>query len=124
MAGFDAFCVLLERDGEQQIVYKHSITTTVPAYPVDLREDGDAPAPPPPVEKVSQAPADRRTQGPPPVALELGPQAGVNFGTDTSAATSSNTTFTGISHATASGLTPTMLLSSRGPSSSSTIATT
>jgi len=54
VAGFDAFCVLLERDGEQQIVYKHSITTTVPAYPVDLREDGDAPAPAPPVEKVSR----------------------------------------------------------------------
>ena len=56
VAGFDAFCVLLERDGEQQIVYKHSITTTVPAYPVDLREDGDAPAPPPPVEKAARPP--------------------------------------------------------------------
>jgi host factor-I protein len=56
VAGFDAFCVLLERDGEQQIVYKHSITTTVPAYPVDLREDGDAPAPAPAVEKVSSRP--------------------------------------------------------------------
>ncbi len=55
VAGFDAFCVLLERDGEQQIVYKHSITTTVPAYPVDLREDNDAPAPPPPpVERVAK----------------------------------------------------------------------
>jgi host factor-I protein len=54
VAGFDAFCVLLERDGEQQIVYKHSITTTVPAYPVDLREDGDGPPPPPPVEKVAR----------------------------------------------------------------------
>jgi host factor-I protein len=48
VAGFDAFCVLLEREGEQQIVYKHSITTTVPAYPVDLRDDSDSPAPPPP----------------------------------------------------------------------------
>jgi host factor-I protein len=48
VAGFDAFCVLLERDGEQQIIYKHSITTTVPAYPVDLREDPDSPPPPPP----------------------------------------------------------------------------
>ena len=56
VAGYDAFCVLLERDGEQQIVYKHSITTTVPAYPVDLREDGDGPAPPPPVEKVTRPP--------------------------------------------------------------------
>ena len=55
VAGYDAFCVLLERDGEQQIVYKHSITTTVPAYPVDLREDGDAPAPPaPPVAKIAK----------------------------------------------------------------------
>jgi host factor-I protein len=52
VAGFDAFCVLLERDGEQQIVYKHSITTTVPAYPVDLRDDSDPP--PPPVEKVAR----------------------------------------------------------------------
>jgi host factor-I protein len=43
VAGFDAFCVLLEREGEQQIVYKHSITTTVPAYAVDLRDDPDAP---------------------------------------------------------------------------------
>jgi hypothetical protein len=53
VAGFDAFCVLLERDGEQQIVYKHSITTTVPAYPLDLREDPDTapPVPPPPPER-------------------------------------------------------------------------
>lgn len=56
IAGFDAFCVLLERDGEQQVVYKHSITTTVPAYPVDLRDDSGTPAPaaPPPVEKVAK----------------------------------------------------------------------
>ncbi len=55
VAGFDAFCVLLEREGEQQIVYKQSITTTVPAYPVDLREDPDSPAPPPP-ERVVERP--------------------------------------------------------------------
>jgi host factor-I protein len=61
VAGFDAFCVLLERDGEQQIVYKHSITTTVPAYPVDLRDDSDTPAAPPP-------PAPRMTR--PPVIVE------------------------------------------------------
>ncbi len=48
IAGFDAFCVLLDREGEQQIIYKHSITTTVPAYPIDLRDDPDAPPPPPP----------------------------------------------------------------------------
>src|SRR5262245_21991428 len=54
VAGFDAFCLLLERDGEQQIVYKHSITTTVPAYPVDLREDPDSPPPAPPVSRVER----------------------------------------------------------------------
>jgi host factor-I protein len=54
VVGYDAFCVLLERDGEQQIIYKHSITTTVPVYPVDLREDGDAPPAPPPVPKATR----------------------------------------------------------------------
>jgi len=38
IAGFDAFCIMLERDGQQQIVYKHSITTTLPAYAVDLQD--------------------------------------------------------------------------------------
>jgi host factor-I protein len=57
VAGYDAFCVLLERDGEQQIVYKHSITTTVPAYPVDLREEPDSATPPPPFpDKVPERP--------------------------------------------------------------------
>lgn len=48
VAGFDAFCVLLQQGQEQQIVYKHSITTAVPAYAVDLREDPDSAPPPPP----------------------------------------------------------------------------
>ena len=65
VAGFDAFCVLLERDGEQQIVYKHSITTTVPAYPVDLRDDPDSPAPPPPPRSTARF---ERTR--PPVIVE------------------------------------------------------
>jgi len=39
VADFDAFCVLLERDGQSQIVYKHAISTALPAYAVDLRED-------------------------------------------------------------------------------------
>jgi host factor-I protein len=53
IAGFDAFCVMLEREGAQQIVYKHSITTTVPAFPVDLRDDTDTPAPPRPLAMAS-----------------------------------------------------------------------
>jgi host factor-I protein len=38
VAGFDAFCVLLDCDGHQQIVYKHAITTTSPAHAVDLQD--------------------------------------------------------------------------------------
>lgn len=44
VADFDAFCVLLEHEGTRQIVYKHSITTTVPAHPVDLRDESDTPS--------------------------------------------------------------------------------
>jgi host factor-I protein len=38
VAGFDAFCVLLESDGHRQIVYKHAITTTSPTVAVDLQD--------------------------------------------------------------------------------------
>src|SRR5262245_14920104 len=38
VAGFDAFCVLLDCDGHQQVVYKHAITTTSPAHAVDLQD--------------------------------------------------------------------------------------
>jgi host factor-I protein len=46
VAGFDAFCVLLDCDGHQQIVYKHAITTTSPGHAVDLQDKSPA------VEKV------------------------------------------------------------------------
>lgn len=36
--GFDTFVVLL-RDVNDQLVYKHAISTIVPEYPVDLRGD-------------------------------------------------------------------------------------
>ena len=42
---FDNFCVLLRRDGQSQLVYKHAISTVMPAGPVQLfdpdDEDGD-----------------------------------------------------------------------------------
>jgi len=41
---FDNFCVLLRRDGQSQLVYKHAISTIMPAQPVQLyepAEDGD-----------------------------------------------------------------------------------
>jgi host factor-I protein len=46
VAGFDAFCVLLDCNGHQQIVYKHAITTTSPASAVDLQDKSG------PVEKI------------------------------------------------------------------------
>ena len=35
---FDNFCVLLRRDGQSQLVYKHAISTVMPAQPVQLYE--------------------------------------------------------------------------------------
>jgi len=35
---FDNFCVLLRRDGHSQLVYKHAISTVMPASPVQLFE--------------------------------------------------------------------------------------
>ena len=35
---FDSFCVLLRRDGQAQLVYKHAISTIMPSGPVQLYE--------------------------------------------------------------------------------------
>ena len=35
---FDNFCVLLRLDGQSQLVYKHAISTIMPAQPVQLYE--------------------------------------------------------------------------------------
>ena len=40
---FDNFCVLLRRDGQSQLVYKHAISTIMPAQPVQLYEPGSSP---------------------------------------------------------------------------------
>lgn len=41
---FDNFCLLLRRDGHSQLVYKHAISTIMPAQPIQLfdpdNEDG------------------------------------------------------------------------------------
>ncbi|MEQ8387916.1 MAG: RNA chaperone Hfq [Alphaproteobacteria bacterium] len=37
---FDNFCVLLRRDTQSQLVYKHAISTIMPAGPISLF-DGD-----------------------------------------------------------------------------------
>jgi host factor-I protein len=35
---FDNFSVLLRRDGQAQLIYKHAISTVMPAHPLDLTE--------------------------------------------------------------------------------------
>ena len=35
---FDNFSVLLRRDGHSQLVYKHAISTVMPAHPIQLFE--------------------------------------------------------------------------------------
>lgn len=39
---FDNFSVLLRRDGHSQLVYKHAISTVMPATPLQLFEAEDA----------------------------------------------------------------------------------
>jgi host factor-I protein len=39
---FDNFCVLLRREGQVQLVYKHAISTIMPSQPVDLFERDEA----------------------------------------------------------------------------------
>lgn len=36
ITGFDAFVVVLDSEGRQQVVYKHAISTIAPVRPVDL----------------------------------------------------------------------------------------
>jgi host factor-I protein len=39
VAGFDAFSVLLRRDGHSQLVYKHALSCIMPVTPVPLFEE-------------------------------------------------------------------------------------
>ena len=36
---FDNFCVLLRRDGQAQLVYKHAISTVMPMGPIQLQDE-------------------------------------------------------------------------------------
>src|SRR5712691_8803153 len=40
---FDNFCVLLRRDAHSQLVYKHAISTVMPAQPIQLFDGGKEP---------------------------------------------------------------------------------
>jgi len=39
IAAFDLFCLLLQRDGMSQLVYKHAASTIQPARPLNLAEE-------------------------------------------------------------------------------------
>ena len=41
VATFDLFCMLLERDGFAQLVYKHAISTVQPTHVLNLAEEGE-----------------------------------------------------------------------------------
>ncbi len=41
IAGFDLFCMLLQREGMAQLVYKHAVSTIQPARPLNLAEETD-----------------------------------------------------------------------------------
>ncbi len=38
ITGFDAFVVILDSEGRQQVIYKHAISTIAPTRPVSLSE--------------------------------------------------------------------------------------
>jgi len=39
ITAFDLFCMLLQRDGMAQLVYKHAVSTVQPANPLNLAEE-------------------------------------------------------------------------------------
>ena len=41
VAAFDLFCMLLQRDGMSQLVYKHAISTVQPEHPISFVEAHD-----------------------------------------------------------------------------------
>ncbi|WP_445192692.1 RNA chaperone Hfq [Sphingomonas sp. Tas61C01] len=41
IAGFDLFCMLLQREGMAQLVYKHAVSTIQPARPLNLSDTGE-----------------------------------------------------------------------------------
>ncbi len=41
VAAFDEFCIWLSTSGNQQLVFKHAISTIVPSKPISLGEPGE-----------------------------------------------------------------------------------
>ena len=42
VAGFDAFVVIVQSEGRQQVIYKHAISTIIPERPISLENEGGA----------------------------------------------------------------------------------
>lgn len=43
--GFDSYTIILDSDGKQQMIYKHAISTIVPAKPVNFNTVTTTPSP-------------------------------------------------------------------------------
>jgi host factor-I protein len=39
--GFDAYVIILECDGKQELVYKHAVSTIIPAKQIAILEPSD-----------------------------------------------------------------------------------
>ena len=39
ITGFDAFVILLQSEGKQQMIYKHAVSTIIPSVPVTLTQE-------------------------------------------------------------------------------------
>ena len=42
ITGFDAFVVIVQSEGRQQVIYKHAISTIIPERPISLENEGGA----------------------------------------------------------------------------------
>ena len=38
---FDSFCILLRRESQVQLIYKHAVSTIMPSEPVNLQEESE-----------------------------------------------------------------------------------
>ncbi len=39
ITGFDAFVIVLQSEGKQQMIYKHAVSTIIPSIPVKLAQE-------------------------------------------------------------------------------------
>ena len=39
ITGFDPFVIVLQSEGKQQMIYKHAVSTIIPAMPLSLKQE-------------------------------------------------------------------------------------